>query len=161
MDNNENIQTNENEAVFADEVKEQPAVAAVEVIGAPEEVEEEKVPFSTKLISFIIPLVGIILYFTNKKDHPKKSKACGKAALISIIISVVVSLIFGIFVGVAASKMKKYAMQEAEKIMNTPGQEVQIDEEGNINTVEVPDNIEIPEIVVEQNTDDIGIPPIE
>lgn len=161
MDNNENIQTNENEAVFAEEITEQPAVAAVEIIGAPEEVEEEKVPFSTKLISFIVPLVGIILYFTNKKDHPKKSKACGKAALISIIISVVVSLILGIFVGVAAGKMKKYAKQEAEKLMNTEW-EVRVNEDGDdFDFVESPENTETPEIIVEQDTDDMGIPPIE
>lgn len=46
------------------------------------------------IISFFIPLVGLILYLTQKDQTPIKAKACGKAALIGFILGIVLSIIY-------------------------------------------------------------------
>ena len=40
------------------------------------------------VISFLFPLIGAILYLVLKDDKPRKAKACGKWALISVITSI-------------------------------------------------------------------------
>jgi ribosomal protein L40E len=40
------------------------------------------------VLSFFIPLVGLILYLTWKEETPLKAKSCGKGALIGVIVSV-------------------------------------------------------------------------
>lgn len=57
------------------------------------------------IISFFIPLVGLILYLTQKDQTPIKAKACGKAALIGFIVGIVVSIIYVIFIAVLAGSM--------------------------------------------------------
>lgn len=48
------------------------------------------------IISFFIPLVGLIIYLTQKDQTPIKAKAAGKAALIGFILGIVVSIIYTI-----------------------------------------------------------------
>ena len=49
-----------------------------------------------KILSFIIPLVGAIIYFSNKKEFPVKAKSAGRAALwglgIAILLRILLSL---------------------------------------------------------------------
>jgi hypothetical protein len=45
------------------------------------------------VLSFFIPLVGLILYLTWKDKTPLKAKSCGKGALVGVIISVVGGII--------------------------------------------------------------------
>lgn len=49
-----------------------------------------------KVLAFFIPLVGIILYFTERNLHPNKAKSLLKVALISWGIWFVLGIIFGI-----------------------------------------------------------------
>lgn len=58
--------------------------------------QEEKANVGLAVLSFFIPIVGLILYITKKNDKPKTAKACGKAALACVIISVILSFIMGI-----------------------------------------------------------------
>ena len=44
-------------------------------------------------LGFIIPIVGIILFFVWKKSNPRKSKASGIGALISIVIGIVATVV--------------------------------------------------------------------
>ncbi len=53
-------------------------------------------------LSFLIPLVGLILYLTGKDSTPVKAKACGKYALIGFIVSIVLSIISVVLVSVFA-----------------------------------------------------------
>jgi uncharacterized membrane protein YvbJ len=46
------------------------------------------------ILSFFIPLVGLILFLVWKKDTPMKAKSCGKGALIGFILSVVQVIFF-------------------------------------------------------------------
>lgn len=45
------------------------------------------------VLSVLIPIVGIILFFVKKKDKPKEAKACGIAGLVVIILNVLISII--------------------------------------------------------------------
>ena len=57
---------------------------------------EEKASVGLAILSFIIPLVGLILFLTKKGKQPKTAKACGIAALVSVILGIVFSIIFTI-----------------------------------------------------------------
>ncbi|MEJ6776492.1 MAG: hypothetical protein QNK85_04120 [Crocinitomicaceae bacterium] len=52
------------------------------------------------IISFLIPLVGLIVYLTQKEQFPKKANSAGKSALWGVLISIVLSVVGSI---VAAS----------------------------------------------------------
>lgn len=61
------------------------------------------------ILSFFIPLVGLILYLTQKDQTPIKAKGCGKAALIGFILQIVFSIVYVVaiaaFVGAAGALM--------------------------------------------------------
>ncbi len=57
---------------------------------------EEKASVGLAILSFIIPLVGLILFITKRKERPKTAKACGITALVSVIISIVLSVIMSV-----------------------------------------------------------------
>ena len=61
---------------------------------------QDKVNIWLVLLSWFIPLAGLIIFFVQKKTSPKTSKASGICALISALLSIVVvilsfSLLFG------------------------------------------------------------------
>lgn len=62
-------------------------------------VAEDKTNVLLVVLSWFIPLVGFILFFTMKKTSPKTAKASGLCALISAIISLVFVIIAFVFVG--------------------------------------------------------------
>lgn len=66
--------------------------------------QEEKANVGLAVLSFFIPIVGLILYITKKNDKPKTAKACGKAALACVIINIIVGIIVGVMSAVAAKK---------------------------------------------------------
>lgn len=45
-----------------------------------------------RVICFLIPLVGLIIYAVNIVQNPKIAKECGKVSLIGFIIGLVISL---------------------------------------------------------------------
>ncbi len=51
------------------------------------------------VLSFFIPLVGLILFLMWKNERPQTSKVCGICALVSFIFSVVLCIVYGIIVG--------------------------------------------------------------
>lgn len=55
--------------------------------------QEEKASVGLAILSYLIPLVGLILYLTKKDSRPKTAKACGKCALASVIINIVLTII--------------------------------------------------------------------
>lgn len=70
--------------------------------------KEEKANIGLAILSFFIPIVGLVLYLTQKKDKPKTAKACGKAALACVIIEVII----GIISGVASAFIAKKALDD-------------------------------------------------
>lgn len=51
------------------------------------------------VLSFFIPLIGLILYFVWKAEYPQKARSCGKGALIGVCVSVGFSILYSIIVG--------------------------------------------------------------
>ena len=67
--------------------------------GAPQ-VSQETASGGLRFLCWLIPLVGIILYFVKKDEKPVYAKQCGVAALVGIIMAVVFYIIY--FVVIAA-----------------------------------------------------------
>lgn len=63
--------------------------------------QEEKASVGLAILSYIIPLVGLILYLTKKDSRPKTAKVCGKCALASFIINIVITIIMYAVMGAA------------------------------------------------------------
>ena len=75
--------------------KKLPAVSKnIERISDEVNLNSNDVPSSgLNIISFLIPLVGLIIYLTEKDKAPKKANAAGKAALWGVGISVLLGVI--------------------------------------------------------------------
>ena len=50
------------------------------------------------ILSFLVPIVGLILFCVWKADRPKTASVCGKCALASVIVSVVAFIIYLILI---------------------------------------------------------------
>ena len=51
------------------------------------------------VLSFFIPLVGLVLYLIYKDTAPLKAKSAGKGALIGFGVSIAISILYGILIG--------------------------------------------------------------
>lgn len=56
-------------------------------------VKEEGSPVGWAILSFLIPLVGLILFITWKDSKPKTAKVCGIAALVGFVLNLLLSII--------------------------------------------------------------------
>ena len=45
------------------------------------------------VLSFFLPLVGLILYITHHRDYPRKASDCGKWALIGFVVNIILLII--------------------------------------------------------------------
>ena len=69
--------------------------------------EEEKNTFGWGILGFFIPIVGLILFISWKKDRPKASKSAGIGALVSVIayiLLIILIIVIGIIVGFTEAK---------------------------------------------------------
>lgn len=69
--------------------------------------EEPKTNIVLKILSFIFPIVGIVLFFDKKKRKPKEAKTYGKYALFGIIINFIILIIISIIPSLANMSMDK------------------------------------------------------
>lgn len=64
------------------------------------------------ILSFFIPLVGLILYCVWKSDYPLRAKSAGKGALIGVItwvaLAIIMVIISVIFAASAFSSFSRY-----------------------------------------------------
>ncbi len=58
-----------------------------------EENPNDKLGTGLAIVSFLIPLVGAIIYFSNKEEKPKKAKSACHAALWGFGIGVVLNIL--------------------------------------------------------------------
>lgn len=63
-----------------------------------EEKEELKASAGLKVICFLIPLVGLIIYACNVSHNRKYANSCGIASIIGVILPIIISLIIGAFI---------------------------------------------------------------
>ena len=73
--------------------------------GMPQQPIEEKASVGLAILSFFIPLAGLIIFLTKKNDRPKTAKVSGICALVSFILNIVIGIIGGVIGGVAATKI--------------------------------------------------------
>lgn len=73
--------------------------------GMPQHPIEEKASVGLAILSFFIPLAGLIIFLTKKNDRPKTAKVSGICALVSFILNIVIGIIGGVIGGVAATKI--------------------------------------------------------
>ena len=52
------------------------------------------------IISFLVPILGFILFAVWRKEYPERSKACLIGAIVAIAISVSISIIYRVAVGI-------------------------------------------------------------
>jgi len=55
---------------------------------------EEKAPVGLKILSFLIPIVGLIFFCINLNEKPKYAKGCGISALIGAIVIPIIIIVF-------------------------------------------------------------------
>lgn len=76
--------------------------------------QEQKANAGLAVLSWFIPLAGLIIYLTEKETKPKTASACGKCALASFIINTVLGVIlyvvFFVFWGTMFSNAFDYAI---------------------------------------------------
>lgn len=72
---------------------------------ASKNVEVDKPSTGLNILSFLIPLVGLILYLSWQNSTPIKAKAVGKWALIGFCVAVGLSIISAIVSGAFLSSM--------------------------------------------------------
>lgn len=99
--------------------------------GMPQQPIEEKASVGFAILSFFIPLAGLIIFLTKKNDRPKTAKVSGICALVSFILNIVI----GVIGGVAATKIAENPDQLDSYISDAIGDNsdnlVQGDELGN------------------------------
>lgn len=72
-----------------------------------EEKEELKVPIPLKIICFLIPLVGLIIYVCNVQKNRKYANQCGIVSLIGFILPIIIVVLGGIGIEIySANKVK-------------------------------------------------------
>ena len=69
--------------------------------------EQEDLGIGLKIVSICIPIVGAVLYFVWKQDHPKKSKQACNFALIGLGVNIVLSILWTVF-GLMAAGASNY-----------------------------------------------------
>lgn len=69
---------------------------------APQQPVEEKASVGLAILSFLIPLAGLIIFLVHKDKRPKTAKASGICALVSFILNIVMTVIL-MFAGVGAT----------------------------------------------------------
>lgn len=45
------------------------------------------------IVSFCVPIVGGILYATNKDQYPNKAKTAGRAAIAGVVLGIILNII--------------------------------------------------------------------
>lgn len=63
--------------------------------------KEEKASVGLAILSYLIPLAGLIIFLVNKDKRPKTAKVSGICALVSFIINIVLSIVIMVSGGVA------------------------------------------------------------
>jgi len=54
----------------------------------------DRLGIGMKIFSFIIPLVGIIIYFSNKNTLPNKASTAGKLAGFGILVGIILNFLY-------------------------------------------------------------------
>ena len=63
-------------------------------------IQERDVPSTgLNILSFLIPLAGLVIYLIDRDRMPQRAQAAGRWALIGMVVSVVLVLLYAILTG--------------------------------------------------------------
>lgn len=60
---------------------------------APQQQSGEDLSLLLKIVSFLLPIVGAILYFVYRNEAPRKAKSACNFALIGFVVGIVLNII--------------------------------------------------------------------
>lgn len=84
---------------------------------------EEKASAGLAILSFLIPIAGLIIFLVDRDKKPKTAKASGICALISFILSI----LFSVIMSVAGSAFLFGAVDDTVKDIGSSSSDVQAD----------------------------------
>lgn len=67
--------------------------------------EIDEVSVGLCILSFFVPLFGVIYWPIKHKETPKKAKACGVTAIVSWAVGIVFSIIYAVALGAMFGSM--------------------------------------------------------
>jgi magnesium-transporting ATPase (P-type) len=71
--------------------------------------EDDAPNFAFALLSFFVPIVGLVLYIIWNKEYPLKAKSCLKGFIFNIVVYVVgICCFMSAFVGIASNEYDHY-----------------------------------------------------
>ncbi len=76
--------------------------------------KEDKASVGLAILSFIIPLVGLIVFLVDRDKKPKNAKTSGICALVSFLLGIVISII----ITVAGGAILGSAIDDSENVEN-------------------------------------------
>ena len=90
----------------------------------PQQPKEEKASVGLAILSFLIPLAGLIIFIVNKDKKPKTAKTSGICALVSFLLGIVGSIIMTVSGG---ALLFSAVDDTAKEIADAPAASVQAD----------------------------------
>lgn len=94
---------------------------------------EDKKSIGLNLLSWFVPLAGIILYFINRKEKPIRSKSNLKIAIVSIIVNTLIGVIATVLLVVGGMKLAT-SVPGARVTIN--GEDYVVSEDGELVSLE-------------------------
>lgn len=88
----------------------------VKQASAPRKEEKESV-VGWRILGFCIPLIGLIVYCTEKDKHPERAKAAGKGALTGFVTGIIAWILLAILWWYTAMSTVKKAMGKSDELL--------------------------------------------
>lgn len=116
MDENNNQQQFNQQGQFYQQSYAQP-----QYYQQPQPPKEEKASVGLAILSFFIPLAGLIIYCTQKDSKPKTAKVSGICALVSFIANIAISVIIMVTSGFLVGEAVDSVIDDPQSYFNEIG----------------------------------------
>ncbi len=142
-----------------------PTMAPVQSPSTPEKPDKSNVGLN--ILSFFVPIFGIIWYFVKKSERPKEAKGTLKTAIVSIVINLVIAMVLtvlmfiGLFAGfgvIAAADIPRPYEQETEITTQEPSDTVTQSQQSEEYLPELPHSIAYQDYQIEVGSSKIKLP---
>lgn len=127
----------------------------------------DKSSVGLNILSFFVPIFGIIWYFVKKSERPKEAKGTLKTAIVSIVVNLVIAMVLtvlmfiGLFVGfgaIADAETPRLYEQETEITTQVPFDTVTQSQQSEEYLPELPHSIAFQDYQIEIGEDKIKLP---
>lgn len=101
---------------------------------------EDKVNVGFAILSVLVPIAGIIIYFCQKKEKPRSAKACGVIGTIMIVINLIISIATFALSGSVINKSLDFAKDAASGNDSSYSESYDIDVSDDTNSDDASEN---------------------